>query len=130
MAMVPMSTCMEMELATRRFIWGCASKRKKEFLISWDRVCQLKEHGGLGLDKLVVLDFTTDSGEWDWLKLGQSIPPWCINLIACIVPFAAENGENKLLWRLEANGTALRLAHLAPPLASGLLSCLLLHDQA
>lgn len=47
--MVPKGLCEEIEHIVWKFVWGSSRGSAKITLVSWDSVCQLKTHGGLGL---------------------------------------------------------------------------------
>lgn len=46
---LPASTCKDIDLRCRRFLWGEQEGLKKIHLVSWDTVCSSKREGGLGL---------------------------------------------------------------------------------
>ncbi|KAL2963186.1 hypothetical protein AAZX31_17G186400 [Glycine max] len=48
----PKSIWDNVDKACKNFIWGCSSTDKKMHLVSWDKMCNPKEHGGLGLRKM------------------------------------------------------------------------------
>lgn len=53
----------------RDFLWGKGEEKKKWALVSWEKICKPKTHGGLGLDDTEVLNKVL--GEklwWRWLK--------------------------------------------------------------
>ncbi|KAH1129507.1 hypothetical protein J1N35_000885 [Gossypium stocksii] len=50
--MIPKSLSEEIEYMVRQLIWSSYNGAKKMALVSWDWVCQLKLHGGLGLRHL------------------------------------------------------------------------------
>ena len=47
-AVVPKATCHEIDMLRRKFIWG-QSTDCRIHLVSWDRLCQPKCNGGLGV---------------------------------------------------------------------------------
>lgn len=46
---LPKSTLARLDKLARDFIWGSTSKKKKQHLISWHRICLPKREGGLGI---------------------------------------------------------------------------------
>lgn len=46
----------KIDQAFRRFIWSRAHPQQKMSLVSWDRVCQLKNCGGLGFNNLELMN--------------------------------------------------------------------------
>ncbi|KAH9798495.1 reverse transcriptase domain-containing protein [Citrus sinensis] len=54
--LLPSSVRQKIDTACRRFIWDGKSKRHKLSLVSWDRICTPKNHGGLGFKKLAEMN--------------------------------------------------------------------------
>jgi len=53
----------------RDFLWGKEETRKKWALVSWDKICKTKSHGGLGLDDQEILsDVLGAKLWWRWVK--------------------------------------------------------------
>ena len=48
------STCSEIDKCCRQFLWGYQPTHKKLNLVSWDKVCQRKDDGGLDLRKAKI----------------------------------------------------------------------------
>eukprot|EP00253_Pinus_taeda_P025758 PITA_25758 len=56
-------------LTKRDFLWGKEETRKKWALVSWDKICKPKSHGGLGLDDQEVLSKVLGAKLWwRWVK--------------------------------------------------------------
>ncbi|KAF7844636.1 putative RNA-directed DNA polymerase [Senna tora] len=64
---LPVTVCNEIEKANRKFIWGGNENRRKVHLVGWDKLCNPKSSGGLGLRHLKVQNSTFMS------KLGMSV---------------------------------------------------------
>ncbi|CAA7012924.1 unnamed protein product [Microthlaspi erraticum] len=47
--MLPQSTLAKLDQLSRGFIWGSNGETRKQHLVAWSRVCQLKNDGGLGI---------------------------------------------------------------------------------
>jgi hypothetical protein len=48
-ATLPSSICSELDKLNRNFLWGSSEDRKKMHMVGWDKICQPKKDGGLGL---------------------------------------------------------------------------------
>ncbi|KAL4343532.1 hypothetical protein AHAS_Ahas11G0087800 [Arachis hypogaea] len=48
-ALLPVSTCNVIDRKCRSFLWGDTDQSKKIHLMNWDKVCQPKKAGGLGI---------------------------------------------------------------------------------
>ncbi|CAN1144455.1 Putative ribonuclease H protein At1g65750 [Linum perenne] len=48
-AVLPVTTCDEIDRRIRNFVWGSTEEERKVCLVAWDKVCIPKEKGGLGL---------------------------------------------------------------------------------
>lgn len=48
-SVIPLSVCDEAEKLCRNFIWGSKTDKRRCHLVSWEKICQPKEDGGLGL---------------------------------------------------------------------------------
>ncbi|CAN1187377.1 Putative ribonuclease H protein At1g65750 [Linum perenne] len=48
-AVIPVTTCEEIDKRIRNFVWGTTAETRKICLVAWERVCLPKEKGGLGL---------------------------------------------------------------------------------
>ncbi|CAN1157085.1 Putative ribonuclease H protein At1g65750 [Linum perenne] len=55
-SVLPITTCNAIDKRIRKFIWGSSETERKTHLVSWDRICQPKENGGLGLKSARVLN--------------------------------------------------------------------------
>ena len=53
----------------RDFLWGQEETRKKWALVSWDKICKPKSHGGLGLnDQEIISNVLGAKLWWRWVK--------------------------------------------------------------
>jgi ribonuclease HI len=58
----------------RNFLWQGFNTGKKIALVSWDKLCRPKAHGGLGLrDPLIMNKVLTAKIWWRWLKQPQDL---------------------------------------------------------
>lgn len=48
----------------RDFLWGKGEERNKWALVAWETICKPKNHGGLGLDDLEVLNKVLGAKLW------------------------------------------------------------------
>ncbi|CAN1195923.1 Putative ribonuclease H protein At1g65750 [Linum perenne] len=55
-SVLPITTCNAIDKRIRNFIWGSSETERKTHLVSWERICQPKENGGLGLKSARVLN--------------------------------------------------------------------------
>ncbi|CAA7018822.1 unnamed protein product [Microthlaspi erraticum] len=49
--MLPQSTLARLDKTLRSFLWGDSIDRRRQHLVSWNRVCHPKREGGLGIQK-------------------------------------------------------------------------------
>lgn len=47
--LLPLSVCDEIDQVSRNFVWGSSRAVRKTALVAWDKVCQSKDKGGIGL---------------------------------------------------------------------------------
>ena len=45
---IPLSLCDELKSLISRFWWGCDVNEMKIHWLTWEKLCRLKAHGGLG----------------------------------------------------------------------------------
>ncbi|XP_058782945.1 uncharacterized protein LOC131657578 [Vicia villosa] len=64
---LPVSLLKDIEQASRNFIWSGSTTSKKLVTVAWNKVCQPKSHGGLGLRSLITLNNASN------LKLGWDL---------------------------------------------------------
>jgi hypothetical protein len=91
-------SCVIKELVTiqRNFLWGGGSVEKKMCWVSWDRICQPKTRGGLGIKNLEFFNSSLLC-KWKWRCFNDKEAPWHELLIFRYGAFA-ENflyGEGK-----------------------------------
>ncbi|CAN1848015.1 Putative ribonuclease H protein At1g65750 [Linum perenne] len=55
-SVLPCHICEAIDKKIRNFMWGSTNECRKIHLVSWDEVCNPKEHGGLGLKKAKELN--------------------------------------------------------------------------
>ncbi|CAA7040260.1 unnamed protein product [Microthlaspi erraticum] len=48
---LPESTAKALDRVSRDFVWGSTAEKRKQHLIGWERLCQPKAEGGLGIRK-------------------------------------------------------------------------------
>jgi hypothetical protein len=59
----------------RRFLWGGGLDTNKMCWVSWDRICQSKDRGGLGIKNLALFNSSLLC-KWKWRCLDDSEAPW------------------------------------------------------
>eukprot|EP00253_Pinus_taeda_P033863 PITA_33863 len=59
----------------RDFLWGKGEEKNKWALVSWDKLCKPKNHGGLGLHDCETLSKVLGEKLW-WRWLKESATPW------------------------------------------------------
>lgn len=71
---LPNGVCDTIEKFCRKFIWGETETSRKIHLINWDTICQPKENGGVGLQKLSNVNeaFLMKLG-WELLTTNQNL---------------------------------------------------------
>ena len=62
---IPISVVRKIEKLQRDFLWGGLGDEVKHHLVGWDKVCTLKEAGGLGVRSLFLTNKTL-LGKWLW----------------------------------------------------------------
>ncbi|CAN1180943.1 Putative ribonuclease H protein At1g65750, partial [Linum perenne] len=72
-AVIPVSTCEEIDRRIRNFVWGSTSEERKIHLVAWERICLPKEDGGLGLKMARELNraYMMKEPEKLWVKVIQ-----------------------------------------------------------
>lgn len=53
---IPVAICEEIERLCRDFIWGSTADKRRCHVISWEKICRLKEEGGFGFHGLRMLN--------------------------------------------------------------------------
>eukprot|EP00253_Pinus_taeda_P017945 PITA_17945 len=65
----PKGVLQQFRIMQRDFLWGMEETRKKWALVSWDKICKPKSHGGLGLDDQEILSNVLGAKLWwRWVK--------------------------------------------------------------
>eukprot|EP00253_Pinus_taeda_P002684 PITA_02684 len=59
----------------RDFLWGKDETRKKWALVSWDKICKPKSHGGLGLNDQEILSNVLGANLW-WRWVEEPEAQW------------------------------------------------------
>ncbi|KAK2423204.1 hypothetical protein QL285_033672 [Trifolium repens] len=72
----PVCVIKELVGIQRKFLWGGGSESKKVCWISWERVCQPKDKGGLGVKNLELFNHSL-LYKWKWRCLNDINAPWC-----------------------------------------------------
>lgn len=70
-----MHTLQTLDKLSKEFIWGSTSEKKKQHLLSWDRICRPKFEGGLGIRKAFDMN-TTLIAEIGWRLLSDTGSLW------------------------------------------------------
>jgi hypothetical protein len=71
----PVCVLKELVSIQRRFLWGGGLETNKMCWVSWDRICQPKDRGGLGIKNLEFFNSSLLS-KWKWRGLVDSDAPW------------------------------------------------------
>jgi hypothetical protein len=72
----PVCVLKELVGIQRKFLWGGGTESKKVCWISWERVCQPKDKGGLGLNNLELFNHSL-LYKWKWRCLNDINAPCC-----------------------------------------------------
>lgn len=80
-AMIPMSVIREMERYLRDFFWDELDGNKHLHYISWDKICQPKKCGGLGIRRLHQMNVAL-LAKFGWKALTEEEPLWIKVLLA------------------------------------------------
>ncbi|CAN1126818.1 Putative ribonuclease H protein At1g65750 [Linum perenne] len=48
-SVIPVALCEEIDKRVRNFVWGSSNDTRKVHLVSWEKICENKDCGGLGL---------------------------------------------------------------------------------
>jgi hypothetical protein len=71
----PVCVIKEMVSIQRNFLWGGGLEGNKMCWVSWDRICQQKEKGGLGIKNMEYFNSSLLS-KWKWRCLEDRTAPW------------------------------------------------------
>jgi hypothetical protein len=71
----PVCVLKEMVSIQRSFLWGGGVENKKMCWVSWDRICQPKKRGGLGIKNLAIFNSSLLC-KWKWRGLSDRTAPW------------------------------------------------------
>jgi hypothetical protein len=71
----PVCVLKELVSIQRRFLWGGGLDTNKMCWVSWDRICQAKDRGGLGIKNLELFNSSLLC-KWKWRCLVDSEAPW------------------------------------------------------
>jgi hypothetical protein len=71
----PVCVIKEMVSIQRSFLWGGGLDNNKMCWVSWNRICQPKERGGLGIKNLESFNFSLLC-KWKWRCLEDRTAPW------------------------------------------------------
>jgi exonuclease III len=88
----------------RNFIWQGLNTGKKMALVSWDKLCRPKEHGGLGLrDPGIMNKVLSAKIWWRWLKIPKDL--WARLWRKKYAPNVAE--KNLIRWDEDNQGSLI-----------------------
>ncbi|GAU44838.1 hypothetical protein TSUD_280390 [Trifolium subterraneum] len=71
----PLCVIKDLVSIQRNFLWGGGLESSKMCWVSWDRICQSKEKGGLGIKDLEIF-YSSLLCKWKWRCLTDSEAPW------------------------------------------------------
>jgi hypothetical protein len=71
----PVCVIKELESIQRKFLWGGGLENNKMCWVSWDRICQPKEKGGLGIKNLALFNSSLLC-KWKWRSLNDGDASW------------------------------------------------------
>ncbi|PWA89029.1 RNA-directed DNA polymerase, eukaryota [Artemisia annua] len=80
----PCKVIKDLESLSSRFLWGGSKDVHKIHWVAWDKVCQPKDRGGLGLCKLKHINVALLS-KWGWRFKKERGNLWCEVIEACHV---------------------------------------------
>ncbi|RVW29083.1 hypothetical protein CK203_091584 [Vitis vinifera] len=69
---IPASVAAKIERLQRDFLWSGVGEGKRDHLVSWDVVCNLKAKGGLGFGKISLRNLAL-LGKWLWSQMVTSL---------------------------------------------------------
>ncbi|KAI3742186.1 hypothetical protein L1987_59866 [Smallanthus sonchifolius] len=116
----PKKVILDLESMIKKFLWGGSSEERKMHWVDWDRVSCHKKEGGLGLNKLKVVN-TSLLAKWGWRYKTEKNNLWkrVIDALHCsrvgweCIPFKKSfngvwNNIAKLFINTKVGGSPLR----------------------
>ena len=74
--LLPVGICSKVDSALKRCWWGVSSSGKTRLALTpWDKICQPKKCGGLGLRKMQDMNRAL-LAKWGWLLLSDDKAIW------------------------------------------------------
>ena len=100
-AALPSSICSELDKLNRNFLWRSSEDKKKMHMIGWDKICQPKKDGGLGLYSSKPRNLAL-LAKLNWRLIDEKDPLWAKTLLAKYCP----NGPLEFKERLRKSGSS------------------------
>jgi ribonuclease HI len=98
-AALPSSICSELDKLNRNFLWGSSEDKKKMHMVGWDKICQPKKDGGLGLYSSKPRNLAL-LAKLNWRLIDEKDSLWAKTLLAKYCP----DGPLEIKERLRKGG--------------------------
>nr|KAJ0188284.1 hypothetical protein LSAT_V11C900489440 [Lactuca sativa] len=127
----PMGIINALEQIRRKFLWGDTENNKKIHWVTWEKVIEHKEAGGLGLGSLRDLNLSLIVKWWWRLRLNQDTLWSQVDVpMEAIMKRKVNKGDKTLFWldrwignETLKNGTG-KLPHISPILLLSVQHCI------